>query len=108
MEYLKKISTGEFGLKKTFWIFNFWSGLLVTFLLVTIDSSFRRNASGPITIILIVYLPLLWMITIGVWNSVKEYKGDVFHAHIARAISSIFFIVMAITAIGNAIMTLKN
>lgn len=103
MWYLKKIADGEFGLKKTFWLFGVWPGLFVSFLLVTIESDRGNNAYGLITLIMILYLPYLWMVTVGIWNIVKEYKGDIFIAHIARAITIIFFLSMVLLAFASAI-----
>jgi len=70
MNFLKnKLSNGEFGLAKTFWLFGYIPMMLLTFISLSITNA------GIATILRVLTVVLIVMVLMGISNIAKKYEG---------------------------------
>lgn len=96
VRFFKKLGNGNFGLAKTFWLYNFLVN--VVFSIITRLLLSYNNYSFYFFWLFIIFIPSLAYVIIvgmGVWSSAKNYLGPKIWAVLAK-ISVIFGVILGV------------
>jgi len=74
--FLKKLKDGDFGLAKTFWIYNILIGVVVQFMYAIIES-IEPSTSMLLMVVAISIIVVIYAIIclIGLWKAASKYTG---------------------------------
>ena len=78
--FLKKLKDGDFGLAKTFWIYNILIGAVIQFIFVGMDVIIESEESSASMLLMVVAISIIVVIyaiicLIGLWKAASKYTG---------------------------------
>lgn len=91
--FTHKLSTGGYGLFKTYWLFNVLIGAICSFVISLFESF---EAVAILTTLFYIYG---FIVLLGIWNAANKYNGLVLWAILAKISSVISLVVMIVSFI---------
>lgn len=82
--FFVKIAYGDFGLFKTFWVYNFGVNVLAVAIFIIIYSLSLDFLETPLSIVFFTYTPV---IIIGIFNAAKRYEGNKLWSALAQILA---------------------
>lgn len=83
--FLRKLARGDFGLPRTYWLFNVLAGLVVSALVGAVESAGAQPAASLAAVaIWLAYVPYQFLVLVGVWRAAGAYSGSTLWSVLAR------------------------
>ena len=89
--FFKKLSSGDFGLAKTYWLYGVVVGVVVNLATKPVTSA------GLLVVILLAYAVYEAMVLMGVWRAASKYQGLKLWAVLAKIAVVLGVLMLAVT-----------